>query len=80
MRAALYRRDFLRLEVLRRRRVPNMPLAMDLLSSRPMVEDIERAKDFIAASVMVSERDDRRREPFEVEDRDPTRWLPPPLP
>lgn len=54
---------------------------MDLLSSRPIVEDMERAKDFIAASLMLSLRDERRwgrddEEPPEEE----TRRLPPPLP
>ena len=42
--------------------VPKMPRAMDLLSSRPMVVDMERAKDFIAASLIVSLREERRRD------------------
>jgi hypothetical protein len=54
-----------------------MPLAMDLLSSRPMVEDMERAKDFTAASLMLSLREERRRW---LEDDPDTRRLPPPLP
>ena len=56
-RLLLLRRDAER----RRRGEPSRPRARDLLNSRPMVEDMDRANDFIAAWLTVSLREDRRR-------------------
>ena len=53
----LLRRDAER----RRRGEPSRPRARDLLNSRPIVEDMDRANDFIAAWLTVSLREDRRR-------------------
>ena len=58
-----------------------MPRAMDLLSSRPMVVDMERAKDFIAAWLIVSLREGRRRDRLLLLDEpDEARRLPLVLP
>ena len=56
-----YRRLLRRDEERRRRGEPSRLRARGLLNSRPMVADIDRANDFIAAWLTVLLREDRRR-------------------